>query len=151
MKKTLVILGSIFGLLIVTGTVAFSVLALKGNALDKESKAYVDEVTPKILVNLTKETLFEYASSELKNSASPEEFDRIFKWFEKLGQFKEYKGSSGQAVISLTSERGKQITGTYLAQVEFENGSATVQIVIIKKKNHWSIMGFHVNSMALAQ
>lgn len=58
MKKALMILGGIFAILIVAGVISFSVLAVKAAALDKESKAYVDEVTPKILANLNKETLF---------------------------------------------------------------------------------------------
>jgi hypothetical protein len=128
MKKTLMILGSIFAILIAAGVIGVSVIAVKGRALDEESKVYVDEVTPKILANLKKETLFQYASKELKNSASPEEFDKIFDWFAKLGRFKEYKGSNGQANISLTTEQGKQITGNYQAQAEFENGPATIQI-----------------------
>ena len=131
MKKTLMILGGIFAILIVAGVIGFSVLAVKGIALDEESKAYVDEVTPKILANLNKETLFQHASDELKNSASPEEFDKIFNWFAKLGQFKKYKGSSGQVTISVTTERGKQITGIYEAQAEFENGPATIKITAI--------------------
>ena len=150
MKKTLMILGSIFAILIAAGVIGVSVIAVKGRALDEESKVYVDEVTPKILANLKKETLFQYASNELKNSASPEEFDKIFDWFAKLGRFKEYKGSNGQANISLTTEKGKQITGNYQAQAEFENGPATIQITTMKKGDNWKVIGFHITSMALA-
>ena len=149
MKKTLMILGGIFAGLIVLGVIGFGVLAVKGTALDKESRAYIDEVTPIILANLNKETLFEYASDELKKAASEEEFDKMFDWFAKLGEFKEYKGSSGQANISVTTREGKQITGIYEAQAEFENGPATVKITTIKKGNNWQVMGFHITSMAL--
>ncbi|MHC4149868.1 MAG: hypothetical protein ACYSR5_10335 [Planctomycetota bacterium] len=149
MKKTLMILGGIFASLIVIVVIAFSVLAVKGAVLDKESKAYVDKVTPIILTNLSKETLFKHASDELKNSASPEEFDKIFNWFAKLGQFKEYKGSSGGVNISVTTARGKQITGRYQAQAEFENGPATIKITTIKKGDNWQVIGFHIDSMAL--
>ncbi|UCC23494.1 MAG: hypothetical protein JSW23_05435 [Planctomycetota bacterium] len=149
MKKALMILGVIFAGLIVLGVIGFGVLAVKGTALDKESKAYVDEVTPAILANLKKETLFQYASDELKNAASEEEFDKMFDFFAKLGQFKEYKGSTGQANISVTTERGKQITGIYEAQAKFENGPATVKITTIKKGDNWQVLGFHITSMAL--
>jgi len=149
MKKALMILGGIFAGLIVLGVIGFVFIAVKGTALDKESKAYVDEVTPAILANLNKETLFRYASDELKNAASEEEFDKIFDFVAKLGEFKEYKGSSGQANISVTTERGKQITGIYEAQAEFENGPATVKITTIKKGDNWQVMGFHITSMAL--
>ena len=150
MKKTLMILGGIFAILFVAVVIGISVLAIKGKALDEESKAYVDKVTPIILGNLNKETLFQHASDELKNSASPEEFDKIFNLFSKLGKFKEYKGSSGQANISVTTERGKQITGIYQAQAEFENGPATIKLTVIKKGDNWQIIGFNIDSMALA-
>jgi hypothetical protein len=150
MKKTLMILGGIFAVLLIAGVIGFAIIAMKGNALDKESKAYVDQVTPIILANLNKETLFKYASDELKKSASPEDFDKIFTWFTKLGQFKEYKGSKGQANISVTTEKGKQITGVYQAQAGFEKGPATINITTIKKGDKWQIIGFHINSMALA-
>jgi hypothetical protein len=150
MKKILIILGGIFAFLVIAGVIGFSVIAIKGAALDKESKAYVDEVTPKILANLNKENLFQYASDELKNSASPEEFDKIFNWFAKLGPFKEYKGANGQANISITTERGKQITGVYEAQAEFEKGPATIKITVIKKGDNWQVIGFNIKSMALA-
>ena len=60
--------------------------------MDDESRLYIDKVTPKILANLNKQTLFQYASDELKNAASPEEIDQIFNMYFNLGQFKEYKG-----------------------------------------------------------
>ena len=144
-------MGSIFLVLIVIGVIAFSTLYVKGSALDKESKAYVDEITPVILSNLTKETFFQYADEQLKNSATPEKFEKIFNWLSKLGEFKEYKGSSGQANISITPETGKLITGHYEAQAEFETGPATVKITIIKRGNKWKIIGFNINSMALTQ
>lgn len=150
MKKTLMILGGVFAVLIVAGVIGFSMLAVKGTHLDKESKVYVDEVIPKILSNLSKDTLFQYANNELKKSATQEEFDKIFAWLSKLGQFKEYKGSNGQANISVTTEKGKQITAFYEAKAEFESGPATIKIVTIKTGDNWKVMGFQINSMALA-
>lgn len=149
MKKILMVLGGIFAGLIVLGVIGFGVLAVKGTSVDKESRAYVDEVTPIILANLNKETLFQYACDELKNAASEEEFDKIFAFYGKLGQFKEYKGSSGEATISVTTGEGKQIRGVYEAQAEFENGPATVKIKTIKRGDTWQIIGFHITSKAM--
>lgn len=150
MKKIFIILGGIFALLIVAAVIGFSYLAIEGRTLDQDSKAYVDRVTPEILSSLDRNTLFRYASDELKNSASAEEFDKIFKWFGKLGRFEQYRGSSGQASISVTADQGKKITGVYEAQAEFENGPATVIVTVIKKADAWEVLGFRINSMALA-
>ncbi len=150
MKKTLMILGGIFAILVLAGIAGIAVIAVQGSALDEESRLYVDEVTPIILADLNKQTLLQYASDELKNSASSEEFDIIFNWFEKLGRFKIYNGASGQANISITPQEGKQITGFYQAKAEFENGPATIKVTAIKKGDDWQILGFHIDSIALA-
>jgi len=149
MKKLFQVLGLIFAGLVIVGVIAFVVLAWKGSALDKESKAYVDEVIPKILTDLRKETLLTYSSDELKNAAKPENMDKLFVWFKKLGHFKEYKGSKGQANISVTTQAGKVITGRYVAEAEFDTGPAQVQIVTVKKGDMWFVQMFQINSMAL--
>ena len=149
MKKTLIILGSVFLLLIVIAVIGFGIIAGKGNALDKESKAYVDEVTPIILSDLKQQTLFKYATPELIKSAPQEDIDRLFNWFADLGKFKQYKESSGQANISYTTQGGKVVSAQYIAQVEFETGPATVTIAILKRDNGWQIHNFNINSMAL--
>ena len=140
------ILGAIFLAVVIIGIIGFSILAVKGSALDRESKAYVDKVVPIILSNLKKEIFLQYADDQLKNSVKPEELDRIFNWFSKLGKYKE---SKGQAIISITPKTGEVITAYYEAQVEFETGPATIKVTTIKKGNEWKIIGFHINSMAL--
>ena len=147
MEKRLMIFGGIFVVLIVAGVIGFCLLFVKGTALDEEGKAYIDKVTPIILANLNKETLFKYASEELKDAPFQ---DALFDLFAKLGQFKEYKGSNGQTNISVTTTKEKQITGLYQAEAEFENGPATITIKTIKNGDDWQIIGFNISSKALA-
>lgn len=147
MEKKLMIFGGIFAVLIVAGVISFCVRFVKGTGLDAEGKAYVDKVTPIILANLNKETLFKYASEELKNAPFQ---DVLFDSFAKLGQFKEYKGSNGQTNVSVTTTKEKQITGVYQAEAEFETGPATINITTIKRGDDWQIIGFKISSTALA-
>jgi hypothetical protein len=140
-------LGGVFAVLLVVAVIGLIILASKGNALDKESKGFVDLVVPKILTDLSKDILFQYASDELKGSATGEEFDRMFHWFGQLGKFKEYKESKGQAKMFVSPQSGKQITGEYVAQAEFENGPATIIVNTIKTAGKWQIKGFRINSM----
>ncbi len=149
MLNILMNLRGIFVVILVAGLIGFTILMIKGNALEKESIAFVDEITPKILSRLNKDTLFQYASYELKSSASSEEFDKMFDRLGKLGQFKEYKGSDGPLNISVSTEEGKQITGLHEAQAEFENGPATIKITTIKEGDNWKVISFHIDSMAL--
>lgn len=46
MKKFFIVLGSIFLAIIVLGAIGIAFIAVRGNALDKESKAYVDSAIP---------------------------------------------------------------------------------------------------------
>ncbi|MBW1851029.1 MAG: hypothetical protein JRJ15_06285 [Deltaproteobacteria bacterium] len=62
MKKTFMILGGVFAVLIILAVIGIAVVAVKGTALDKESKAYVDRVVPVVCADLRFETLSQYAS-----------------------------------------------------------------------------------------
>jgi hypothetical protein len=49
MKRFLIILGSIFLIIIVLAAIGIGVVAVRGGALDKESKAYADAAIPRII------------------------------------------------------------------------------------------------------
>jgi hypothetical protein len=49
MKKFFIILGSIFLAIIVLGAIGIAFVAVRGSALDKESKAYADSAIPAIV------------------------------------------------------------------------------------------------------
>jgi heme/copper-type cytochrome/quinol oxidase subunit 2 len=66
MKKVLTILGAIFICLIVAGVIFFSGIYYYASRLDREAKAYVDEVVPIIVTS--------WNTKELINRASPEFF-----------------------------------------------------------------------------
>ena len=150
MKKFLIVMGVTFAVIIVLGVIGIATIAVKGSALDKESKAYVDEVTPIILADLRKETLLKYASDDLKNVVKPEDLDKVFNWFKRLGAFQKYKGSTGQAHMSVTTQAGKVINGQYLAEADFDTGPAQIRIVTVQKGDEWFVQMFNINSIALA-
>ena len=149
MKKFFIGLGITFSIIIVALAILITVVAVKGSALDKESMAYVDEVIPIILADLNKETLFQYASDQLRSSAPDEKMDQVFSWFKQLGEFEKYNGSTGQAKMSVTTGSGKQISGYYEAKADFSTGPSTIKVTTIKIGDDWKISGFHIDSMAL--
>ncbi len=150
MKKFLTILGGIFVVLIVVVVVGFFVLNYFGTGLDEESKLYVDSNLPQIINDWSVEELISRASPELMKVAPKEKIENLFNAFsERLGPLKEYKGSNGQANISVTTQKGKVITGAYVAEAIFEKAPATIQFRIIKHDNQWQILEFRVNSEAL--
>ncbi|HEY6873033.1 MAG TPA: hypothetical protein VI298_09950 [Geobacteraceae bacterium] len=146
MKKTLMILGGIFLAILVAGVVGFVFIATKGSALDKDSKQYVDTAVPAIVSQWNKQELINRAGPELMKTVKDNDFEKLFTMFRKLGAFKKYTGSEGQANISVTSKHGKVTTAAYVAKADFENGPAEIQVTLIKHADKWQILGFRINS-----
>jgi len=146
MKKILIYLGGVFLVLIVAVIIGVFVVATQGNALDKESKAYVDRVVPQIVKDWNRKALLAEASPELKTKVDENSLEKLFLRFQELGEFREYQGSDGQAHIQITTEKGKTVSANYLAKAGFSTGPAEIQVSLIKHDESWQISGFRVNS-----
>ncbi len=95
MKKILIILGSIFAILILVGVIGFSVLAVKGTALDEESKQYAEDAIVSIISGWDKQEIIKRASPEFIAAATEEGLDKVFGFYRKLGELREYKNCEG--------------------------------------------------------
>jgi hypothetical protein len=150
MKKFFIALGSIFLALIVLGAVGIAFVAVRGSALDKESKAYADTAIPAIVTTWSEKELLDRASPELKQAVTIDYLDRMFRWFSSLGRLQKCESPKGQSLMSVTSQNGKTITAKYDTKAQFEKGEATITMVLIKHGDHWQIGSFNVNSPQLA-
>lgn len=149
MKKFFAVLGGVFACLIVLGIIFISVAAHTGSKLDTESKAYVDSIVPLIVRSWDSKELLNNASPELLKVAPADKIDPMFKIFaEKLGGYKEYKGSKGGAHVNITPQE-KIITAAYMAQVTLDKADATVKIRVIKHGEEWQVLEFYVESPVL--
>ena len=98
---------------------------------------------------MNKETFLLYADDQLKNSAKPEEVEKLFRLYStKLGKFKEYKDLSIQQVF-IRVESGGRIFGQYIVGADFERGLAEIKVTVIKEDADWKILEFTIKSMAL--
>jgi hypothetical protein len=147
LKKILLVIG-IAALIIIASVFLFSAW---GNNLDRESKDYVDKNIPVIISAWDYKELVKRASPELLNIAPDEKFKSLFDTLsEKLGKFKKYNGSKGEASINtvfFTKEGpfGYAITAAYSADdVVFENDSAQIKIELVLRDNEWRILSFYV-------
>ena len=123
---------------------------MRGNALDKESKAYADSAIPAIVTGWSEKELLDRASPELKKAVTIDQLDRLFRWFSILGQLQKCEPAQGQSIMSATTQTGKMISGQYIAQANFQKGKATIKLGLIKHGDQWQILSFHVDSTALA-
>jgi hypothetical protein len=146
MRNIFIFLGITFLVLIVIGIVSLALVAIKAARLDKESKQYVDAMIPAIVSDWNKQKLLECASPELLASTKNDDLDKLFSLFQKLGRLREYKGSAGDANVSVTTQHGKVISANYVAKAEFDAGPAEINVALIKHGDNWQVLGFNVSS-----
>ncbi len=146
MKKTLMVLGGIFVVVIVIVVIGIVFSAVKGQALDRESKQYVDAAIPAIAAQWDIRALQERASPEFKTAVNDEDLEKLIRMYQRLGKLQQYQGSKGDANLSLTNQRGKVITAHYITNAEFDTGPATITLDLIKHDDQWQILRMNVNS-----
>ena len=145
MRRFLSLLGALTLIAVVAVGIGVVVLVYKGNALDSESKAFVDSAVPAIVANWSKAQLLDRASPELRHSLEPGQLTALFDKLSRLGPLVEYEGAKGQSTISYFTGSGGSISAFYVAKARFKNGSATFRILLTKRPGRWTIQGFHVD------
>ena len=144
MKRLLSIVGAAALIAIALAAIAVGTMAYKGRALDAESKAFVDDVIPKIAGNWNKDQLVAAAGPELLKHTTPEALDSAFTILARLGALTEFKGGKGEASISYMNAV-KTVSASYVAEATFAHGHATFKILLLKRDGHWLIQSFHVD------
>lgn len=146
MKTFLMILGGIFGaiMLVLGGFFIYSVV--NGTALDKESKDWVDNVAPQIISSWDSEKLVENVSSDFLKTISRDEVNLMFSQLKKdLGTFKKYTGSTGEGGITINNFK-QSITSRYTVTADYQNGLVEIFIQGVKENNQWKINNFQINA-----
>lgn len=148
MKKAL---GMLLALILVASVGVFA-LRSKGEALDKESKAFADDFIIKTVSSWDKEQLLSKASPEFMQAleSDPAGFEKVFATWKKLGSLRKYEGSKGQTRIGVT-QNGRQVLARYLAEVQFENSPARIALICEKRDGEWVVHKFHVDSKYFLQ
>jgi hypothetical protein len=149
MKKFLAVLGIIFLVMIVLGAIGIGFIAVRGNALDKESRAYADTAIPAVVNGWSEQELLARASPEFKQAVTQDKLDQLFHRFTSLGRLQKCDPAQGQAGITVTPQTGKVISGQYAAKAKFEKGDANIKLILIKHGDQWQIASFYVDSPAL--
>lgn len=146
MKKILIALGGIALALIVVAGAVVGYAIYAGGKLDVSSKAYVDRVVPEIVSAWSAENLRREASAELSQQAAGDQIGAAFRKFSALGNLVAYRGSKGEAKISITPKTGKIVTAKYEATAKFEHGDAVIDVGLVQRDDRWQVIGFFVKS-----
>lgn len=114
----------------------------------KQADNFVDKVLPTIIDKWSVAQLTKYSHPYLFKQTPREEIERLFFLFQSLGPLKRYLGSQGQIALSLSSTGAQIVTGNYNAKATFQNGSATINVEIVRENKKWYISSFVVDSDA---
>lgn len=147
MKKFLMIFGAIALVCVVALGGMIGWAAYRGSALDKESKAYVDDAVPAITRSWNKQELLDRAAPEFKAKIAPDQLTTIFASLAQFGPMIEYQGAKGDAAMSYGTEGFNGTSAQYEAKARFQNGSAIFRIALVKKDGRWMIVGFHAEGI----
>jgi hypothetical protein len=120
-------------------------LTYNGNALDTESKAFIDAAVPAITTNWSEQQLIDRALPELLQTTQSNDLHVLFHSLSRLGTLTEYNSSMGEALMSYVVGNGQTVQADYLAKAKYRNGEARFRIRIVKKNGAWLILGFHVD------
>ena len=147
--KLIVVVGIVYGVLILAATVGYFSEKFFGRDLDQESMQYVDAAVPEIVASWKAAELLKRASPGLQNKMPMEEIQSLFQIISvQLGPMKEYRGSEGEVVSSVLPEQGRITTARYMADAVFERAPAKIEIQLILSQEGWLISGFQVSSQA---
>jgi hypothetical protein len=146
MKTALSIIGIVFLVLLFLGGCFIGFVGYEGTKYDVSSKAYVDESVPAIVRNWSKDELVKRESPQFREATSDDQLTALFTKLNALGAMQSYGGAKGDANMNITPASGFQITATYIAEANFQNGNAKIKVNLIQVNGDWQILGFRVNS-----
>jgi len=150
LKKHIRIAGTVIFTIGVLLAVVAAILAAAGRVLDKESKSFVDAAVPAIVSEWDVTELQKRATPEFNATVDYADLKRNFTVLRELGTFREYKGSAGEARITISITEGVSVTAVYAAFADFEEGAADMQLALTKQKGRWQIQGFSITPRELA-
>lgn len=145
MRRLVYVTGVVTLIVIVLGATGFGYLAYKGNALDSESKAFANSAVLAIATKWNTKALLVRSTPELRGSVSPDRLKRVFDNLRRLGHLVRYLGAKGQARMSYHIGSGGMISAYYVARAKFEDGSARLQMRLVKRNGRWLILGLHID------
>lgn len=170
MKELLMISGGIF--LILIALTAVSILAIviamfifmprflksfpQALELNEEAQDFVNAAILEIISDCNLNKLFEKATPQLLESTHSQETEKMFSLCRQLGKLESYKGATGgwqsskdekKELVKGSNEKfGKITLGNYVAEADFQKGSATIKVQVIRRDNQWFINSFTIST-----
>jgi hypothetical protein len=148
MKKLLVVLGAIFATIIVIVAILGIIMIPHWLRLNKDAKVYLTDNLPIIVDHWNPQNLFDRATPQLMANAKPEEVNKLYVTCRQLGSLKHLDTPElGNIGSQAFTKDGTYTYGNYTIYADFQNGSASVSIQLLRVGTGWKINQFHINPM----
>jgi len=140
------VLAAAFTVVVIVG---FGYLAYNGSRLDKESESYANAAVLGGTSHWNGQELLGRATPNLLRSATAAQISSMFEWFSVLGPLTDSQDCKGSS--SVVAFVGKPIStlARYTCQAQYQQGSATISMVLVKIGDVWMLNAFHVDSPIL--
>lgn len=149
MKKLLMILGGIFGALLLALIILAIIFIPRFLKLDREATEYIQSNVPKIVANWNPTNLMAQASSVLLTDLQTNQnTGRMFEMFSELGSLKHLNTPEGKVFSGAYTGEGTYTIGNYDVKADFDKGPATIRIQLLRVGDAWKINGFRIYSDA---
>jgi len=150
-KKILKWLGGIFLAIILLFVLIAAYTGYKQAVYAETAIPYIKEVVPALSEwNSEKAKPFFVASTF--DNVSQDEFEKVFRWFSKLGRFQSMEEPEFSNVYSgATIDDGANTIVTYTIFAHYENGEAKITIRLLDLGESFEVYHFNVSSMALIE
>lgn len=149
MKKILKVLGIIFLVIVILIASLFAYTYLKSSEYNEEALPYIEKVIPELSTWNTK-ILKKYSAPEALANIKDEEFEKLMRWFSKLGNLKSIEKPKFVNFSNYSSlENGQKTILSYTILAHYENGDALIEMSLLEVENGFQVYRFHLNSSAL--
>ncbi len=150
-KKLLKGIGK-FLLAIIILIAIFATYALyKQSEYSETAVPYVNELIPRISTWDTRLIRAEFVGG-FSEQFDEAEFEKIIRFFSKLGSLKSHDEPVFQGVSSsATLDEGANSFVTYTIEAQYENGDATIKLVLVDHGDDFEIYNLNITSLALAE
>lgn len=150
-KKIFKWIGIILAVIILLAILIAVFIGYNAAKYEKTAVPYINEAMPALSTwdpQEFKEYLHPLVSAEITDA----EFEKMTKWFAKLGSLVKFDEPQFQSVSkNATTELGGHTIIHYQFNSEYQNGTALITIQLIEKDDQLSIYNFNLNSNALIE
>ncbi len=156
MSAILKFLGGLLLIFIIVAAVGSGLGWYKARGLQRDGSEYVETNLPLIVANWNAEEVIKRAAPEFLVPSVREGLPQAFQVFSRMGKlidlgkpkgmvtFADFQFSIGDHEVPMPPKLPEPVWARYVVDAAFDAGSASVMIDLVRRNEHWQIVGFFI-------